>query len=341
MCLLLACCRHSAQPAQAQEASVAQPYMAPLFLNPAYSGMEGVMRLGATCQYRWGQIDHPYMLYAAYADYYFAAFGSGVGLCALSERQGGGALTQTSLGASYAYNLRIAERTFLRFGIQALLDVTAVNAAKLTFPDMLGAYGGAAPAGSAYAPSQRSDFDMATGIVFSHRIFYVGAALHNLLEAPAGEVAGQLVTTPRKLMLHGGCNIAIPLYGRRYSYYRGSSTALMLSPNVICGVQGAAQAVALGGYIGMKGFSGGFFYKANSRSKAVFYSICAAYSSSLFSLAYSFDFGTVSKAMPQSSPDVHEVSLGFKIRQPTRSSYFQNRRNSNQKIQNTPYINYL
>ncbi|MDR0712224.1 MAG: PorP/SprF family type IX secretion system membrane protein [Prevotellaceae bacterium] len=342
MCLLLTCALHCGQPAHAQDASFAQPYMAPLFLNPAYSGMESAIRMGATYQYRWGRLDEPYMLYAAYADYYFDAFGSGVGICAVSDRQGGGALTQTSLGASYAYNLRVAESTFLRFGIQALMDMTATNASKLIFPDMLGAYGSAAPANSAYTSQQRSYFDMAAGSVFSHRIFYVGAALHNLMEAPNGEVAGQLITTPRKLTLHGGCNISVPLYDRRYAYYRNSSSALILSPNVIYALQGTSHTVALGGYVGLRGFSGGFFYKAGINSQAAFYSICAAYSSGLFTLAYSFDFGKVSDVMRQYSPDVHEVSLLFKIKQPQKNSYFQNQRNNgNRNVQNAPYINYL
>lgn len=342
MCLPLACYLHCLRPAHAQDASFAQPYMAPLLLNPAYSGMESAIRLGATCQYRWGRLDEPYMLYAAYADYYFDAFRSGVGICAVSDRQGGGALTQTSLGASYAYNLRVAENTFLRFGIQALMDMTATNPSKLIFPDMLGAYGSAAPAGSAYTAQQRSYFDMAAGSVISHRIFYLGAALHNLMEAPSGEVAGQLVTTPRKLTLHGGCNISVPLYDRRYAYHRSSPSALILSPNVIYGIQGASQAVALGGYVGLRGFSGGFFYKAASSSQAAFYSICVAYSSGSLSLTYSFDFGKVSDAMRRYSPDVHEVSLLFKIKPPSKSSYFQNQRNNERRnIQNAPYINYL
>ncbi|MDR2813644.1 MAG: PorP/SprF family type IX secretion system membrane protein [Prevotellaceae bacterium] len=340
MCLLLACCLRCGQPARAQDASFAQPFMAPLFLNPAYSGMEDVTRLGATYQYRWGRLGEPYTLYSAYADYYFDAFRSGVGLCAVSDRQGGGALTQTSLGASYAYNLRIAERTFLRFGIQALLDVTSISASKFIFPDMLGGYGSSTSDGNAYAPPQRRDFDMAVGSVFSHRIFYVGAALHNLMKAPGGEVAGQIVATPRKLTLHGGCNISVPLYGNRLAYYRNSASTLTLSPNVIYNMQGASQAVALGGYVGLRGFSGGFFYKAQSNAKAAFYSICAAYSSGSFSLAYSFDFGKVSDVMYRYSPDVHEISLSFKIKQQPKTSYFQNR-SSDRKIQNSPYINYL
>jgi hypothetical protein len=107
-------------------------------------------------------------------------------------------------------------------------------------------------------------------------------------------------------------------------------------------LQGTSHTVALGGYVGLRGFSGGFFYKAGSSSKAAFYSICAAYSSGLFTLAYSFDFGKVSDVMRQYSPDVHEVSLLFKIKQPPQNSYFQNQRNNGKRnVQNAPYINHL
>ncbi|MDR1416737.1 MAG: PorP/SprF family type IX secretion system membrane protein, partial [Prevotellaceae bacterium] len=291
--LLLACCLCCGRPAQAQDESFAQPYVAPLCLNPAYSGMEGVVRLGATYQYQWGRLDNPYMLYAVYADYYFDAFKSGVGICAVSDRQGGGAFTNTSVGASYAYNLRIAGETFLRFGLQALLDATTTNASKLVFPDMLGTSGSAPPAENAYASEQKGYFDMAVGSVFSHRIFYAGAALHNLMEAPNGEVLGQSVATPRRLTLHGGCNISIPLYSRSAAYYRSSAGTLMLSPNAIYSWQGLSQTIALGAYIGLKDFSGGFFYKArlDAEDKTGFYSTCIAYSSSWLSVVYSFDFG--------------------------------------------------
>ncbi|MDR1023627.1 MAG: PorP/SprF family type IX secretion system membrane protein [Prevotellaceae bacterium] len=340
--LLLACCLCCGQLVQAQDASFAQPYMAPLYLNPAYSGMEDFMRVGATYQYRWGRLDNPYMLYALYADYYFDAFKSGVGICAVSDRQGGGALTNTSVGASYAYNLRIAGETFLRFGLQALLDVTATNASKLVFPDMLGSSGSAAPAGNAYASEQKNYFEMAVGSVFSHRIFYVGAALHNLMEAPGGEVLGQTVATPRRLTLHGGCNVPIPLYSQRAAYYRSSASTLMLSPNVVYSRQGLNQTLALGGYVGLKEFSGGFFYKVrlNADGQTGFYSTCVAYSSGWLSVVYSFDFGKVSDAMRKYSPDIHEVSLIFKIKQQPQSSYFQNR-SGGRKIQNMPYFNYL
>jgi hypothetical protein len=90
----------------------------------------------------------------------------------------------------------------------------------------------------------------------------------------------------------------------------------------------------------VRNFSGGFFYKTSVSANTDFYSVCAAYASDWFSLTYSFDFGKVSNVMHY-SPDVHEVSLWFKVNQRPKSSYFQNQGNSRRKVQNMPYINYL
>jgi hypothetical protein len=162
------------------------------------------------------------------------------------------------------------------------------------------------------------------------------------MEAPNGEVLGQAVATPRRLTLHGGCNISIPLHGRSAMPYRSSANMLMFSPNAVYSRQGAYQTVALGGYLGLKNFSGGFFYKAglSSGAGAGFYSACVAYSSALFSLAYSFDFGKISNVMRQYSPDIHEVSIFFKVKHQPKNSYFPNR-NTGRQIQNMPYFNYL
>jgi type IX secretion system PorP/SprF family membrane protein len=335
LCVALACSAASLQVSRAQDVGLVQPYMAPLHLNPAYTGEEGLMRLGATCQYQPATFGNPYMLYAFYADYYSNQLNSGVGICAISDYQSAGAVMQTSVGASYAYSLQLAERTYIRFGIQGLLDMTSTQAANLVFPDMIDPYGNVAAAGS--APEQKNYFDMAIGMVLSHRMVYVGAALHNLMGAPNGTVLGQAVSTPRRLTLHAGCNL--PLASRnRYSrgrYSKASSEGFTLSPNLIYGVQGTYQNVAVGGYLGYRGFAGGLFYKAaftDGSAEASFYSIGASYSSDLFSVSYAFQLGLLSSVLPYVS--THEVSLLFKIKQRQKNAYLRNR----EKVWNVPCI---
>jgi type IX secretion system PorP/SprF family membrane protein len=325
--------------ARAQDASFSQPYAAPLYLNPAYSGVAEFSRIGASFRYQWAQLGEPYTTTSFYADHYFSGFKSGVGFSAVSDRQAGGAMVNSVVGASYAYNLRLAEKTFMRFGIQASLGVASANAAKLVFPDMLNP-SGAVLSTEPYASEQRTYFDMAVGGVFSHGIFFAGAAMHHLMGSPSVEVLGQPVVTPRKLTLHAGCNIPVSM-GNSYSsgrYYQSSEDdALTLSPNIIYWMQGVYSAYAAGAYANVRGFSLGFFYKSEVGSSTNFFSAAAGYGTNLFSLMYSFDFGKLSSETKSYMPDTHEISLLFKIKPRARNTYMQ-QWNTPYKVQNMPIL---
>ena len=322
--------------AAAQDAGFSQPYAAPLYLNPAYSGVSEFSRVGGGYRYAWAQLGEPYTTYALFADHYFDDFKSGVGLCAVSDRQAGGALVQSSFGASYAYNLRLAEKTFMRFGIQAQLGVTSANASKLVFPDMVSPGGGVVSA-EPYASAQRTYFDMALGGVFSHSIFFAGAALHHLTGSPDAELLGQRITTPRKLTVNAGCNIPIRLNPNAARYYREEDETLIISPNVIYWQQGMYSSYAAGAYLSVKGFSGGVFYKSEVSSAANFISFSVGYSTDLVGLMYSFDVGSISGGVRANLPNTHEVSLILKIRKTARNDY-RLQWEKPYRVQNTPVV---
>jgi len=323
--------------AVAQDVSFSQPYAAPLYLNPAYSGVSEFSRIGANVRYQWAQLGEPYTTYAFFADHYFDDFKSGVGLSAVSDRQAGGALVQSNFGASYAYNLRLAEKTFMRFGIQAQLGVASANPSKLVFPDMLSLSGEVISA-EQYASEQRTYFDMALGGVFSHDIFFAGAALHHLMGSPEVEVLGQRVITPRKLTLNVGCNIPIRLGSPHAARYRSEEDeVLTISPNIIYWQQGMYSSYAVGAYLSVNGFSGGVFYKSEVSSSANFVSFSAGYMSDLLGLMYSFDVGRISSEVKTSLPNTHEISLVFKIKKPARNSY-RLQWDKPYIVQNTPVI---
>ncbi len=322
----------------AQDVSFSQPYAQPLYLNPAYSGVEQFSRVGAGFRYQWGQLGAPYTTYALYADHYFDEWSSGVGIMAVSDRQPNGALLQTSLGASYAYNLRLAQETFVRFGLQALLGLTAIRPASLVFPDMLDEYGNPVGAAEAYAAEQKAYFDMAVGAVFSHRMLYAGVALQHLMGRPEQQVMGQPVGVPRKLTLHGGLNIPIGLRRQFAGSYRGELTgSLTISPSVICLFQDDYKNYAVGSYLNLKGFSAGFFYKSEMASSASFFSLSAGYGGRTWGFMYTFDFGRLSREAKVYAANTHEFSLMFKIQNLSRSAT-RLRGNSGHRVLNTPLL---
>ncbi len=317
--------------AYAQDVSFSQPYSTPLYLNPAYSGVEKFSRIGASFRYQWAQLGDPYTSYSFYADHYFSDYKSGVGFSAVSDRQAGGGVVQSNFGASYAYNLHVAEKTFIRFGIQALLGMTSTNAEKLVFSDMLGLNGGVV-ASEPYASEQRVYFDMALGSVFSYDFLFAGVALHHLRGSPSVDLLGQSITVPRKLTLHGGCNIPVGSSGSQTSArYRSTPVELLtISPSVIFCWQGIYKSYSVGSYAHAKGFSVGFFYKSDFGSSSNFFSTCAGYTSDLLSLMYSFDFGVLSSETKAYNPNTHEVSLIFKIKSRNGNAYRQEGSRSNE-----------
>jgi len=310
--------------ALAQDVSFSQPYAAPLYLNPAYAGAPEYSRVGANVRYQWAAPGEPYATYALFADHYFDDFKSGLGFSAVSDRQAGGALVQSHLAAVYAYNLRMAEKTFMRFGIQAQLGVASANAAKLVFPDMLSPGGGVMSA-APYAAEQRTYFDMALGGVFSHGMLFAGAALHHLMGSPEVEVLGQRIVAPRKLTLNAGCNISVGL-GSPYAarpYRSEEDRMLTISPGIICRWQGIYSSYAVGACLSAKGFSGGIFYRAEVAAEAAFFTLSAGYATDALGLMYSFDVGRVGGEAGSYLPGTHEVSLLLKIRKPARNTYRQ------------------
>jgi len=321
----------------AQDVAFSQPYAAPLYLNPAYSGVAEHSRIGVNFQHRWGQLGAPYMAYSLYADHYFADFKSGVGFMALSDRQPEGAFVQNYFGTSYSYNLRMAEKTFVRFGLQALLGVTSTNPDKLIFPDMVDGYGSSVPSGTPYAAEQKTYFDMGVGSVFSHHIFYAGAAVHHLMGSPQRRLLGQDIGVARKLTLHGGCNIPVGARNDGYGYSGEPSSELTISPNVIFSLQDVNKSYAVGVYFNKKFFSAGLFYKSEFSAVVNFYVLCAGYTSDLWSIMYSYDVGRLSKEAKAYTPDVHEVSLTFKIKKRERDT-FRLRWESSYKVLNAPLL---
>lgn len=309
--------------ALAQDVYFSQPYTMPTYLNPAYTGLEGHVRIGLSYRNQWSSLESPYTTYSVYADGYFDNFKSGVGLIALSDRQGrgGGTFIKNMIGASYAYNLQIAEKTFARFGLQAMVKMNSVKGAELIFPDMIDLDGNIIGE-AGFSRLSKTVFNMAVGGVFSHDWLYAGVALHNLISTTEATILEEEVNTPIKYTINLGCNIPITLHNRfsRSTAYRNVATEILtISPNIIYQHQGKGNILNVGSYLGLMNFALGVFYKHGFGTSSNYYSVNFSYRTSLFSLTYNFDFGNVSRETKTSAANTHEVSLTFRIKQRERN----------------------
>ncbi|MDR0419383.1 MAG: PorP/SprF family type IX secretion system membrane protein [Prevotellaceae bacterium] len=297
----------------AQDVYFSQPYTMPTYLNPAYTGLEGHVRVGLSYRNQWTSLESPYVTYAVYADSYFDNFKSGVGLIALSDRQGrgGGTFIKNTIGASYAYNLQIAEKTFARFGLQAMVKMNSVKGAELIFPDMIDLDGNIIGE-AGFSRLSKAVFNMAIGGVFSHDWLYAGIALHNLIGTTEAAVLEEEVNTLIKYTVSLGCNIPITLYNqssRGTTYRNVAAETLTISPNIIHQHQGKGNILNVGSYFGLMNFALGVFYKHGFGTSSNYYSVNFSYKTSLFTITYNFDFGNVSRETKTSAANTHEVSL--------------------------------
>ena len=111
--LLLLCFQGSAQDFQ-----FSQFYAAPLYLNPALTGISQETRMGSVYRRQWPGLDYQFTAVTAYMDHYSFDYKSGVGLSLSSFSEEFLKLNTTDISGYYAYNLQLSERANFQLGTQ-------------------------------------------------------------------------------------------------------------------------------------------------------------------------------------------------------------------------------
>jgi len=103
---------------RAQDFQFSQFYAAPLYLNPALTGISQETRLGSVYRRQWPGLDYQFKAYTAYVDHYSFDYKSGVGLSLSSFSEEFLKLNTTDISGYYAYNLQLSERANFQLGTQ-------------------------------------------------------------------------------------------------------------------------------------------------------------------------------------------------------------------------------
>jgi type IX secretion system PorP/SprF family membrane protein len=113
MSLLLLCFQGSAQDFQ-----FSQFYAAPLYLNPALTGISQETRMGSVYRNQWPGLEYQFTAVTAYLDHYSFDYKSGMGLSLSSFSEKFLKLNTTDISGYYAYNLQLSERANFQLGTQ-------------------------------------------------------------------------------------------------------------------------------------------------------------------------------------------------------------------------------
>ena len=288
-----------------QDAHFSQYYANPIYLNPAFAGLDRCPTVHTNYRNQYPALG-VYQTYSATYDQYVDRVNGGVGLMALRDDAGNGALTLTEVSGVYSYHLEVNKSFTLLSGFQATFRQRSLDWGNFTFPDMIDPfYGFVLPTGET-PPSNNfnNHLDLSFGMLGFTDKWYVGIVGHHLTEPNEAFLSQSRL--PLKLTAHAGANIPI---GRKRLY---NSLQSYIVPNVVYQMQGSASQLTAGVSFARGPLAGGLAVRQGSfNPDAVIFILGITPPDVPWTFGYSYDY-TISD-LTNTLGGSHEVSLGYKF----------------------------
>ena len=294
--------------AKAQDPQFSQFYANRLYLNPAFAGTERCPRIGLNYRNQWPSLDQGFVTYSASYDQHVNAISGGLGLMAVRDEAGAGAVTRQDISMMYAYQLNITRFFSMTAGAQVTYIDKSVDWSKLTFGDMIDPRQGLIYQTNEVPinkPARGMDFSVGV-LAFSEK-YYGGFAVHHITEPniPLTATGNGATTTPdvksvipRKYTVHFGAVIPIKGLG---GVNKGS-----ISPNFV--FQNQAKFTQFNyGFYATRGVIIGGLWVRHSTTNFDAITVMAGVHMDRFKFGYSYDL-TVS-SLGQGPGGSHEISF--------------------------------
>ncbi len=289
-----------------QDAHFTQAYANPLYLNPAFAGLNKCPRLTLNYRNQYPSLS-VYQTYSASYDQYVSSINGGVGLLATRDEAGGGALSATEVSAIYSYHLQASRKFYFLSGFQATFRQRSLNWDGLTFPNQIDPFYGFVKPSDEIPPGQttNSHFDVSVGFLGFTKRFYVGLVINHLTEPDESFFVNSKL--PMKITGHAG--ITIPLGRKRLS----NSIQNYLVPNIVYQVQNKFSQFTGSVSFNRAELSGGLGARLIPGSGPDALLILLGYvpSETAWKIGYSYDV-TVS-SLSDNTGGAHEISLSYQF----------------------------
>ncbi|MBS1637764.1 MAG: type IX secretion system membrane protein PorP/SprF [Bacteroidetes bacterium] len=197
--------------AMAQDPQFTQFYAAPMYLNPAFTGVTYEHRFVLNYRNQWPGISKAYQTYMASYDYNLSNIKSGLGVIAMQDRSGTSGLTHTQFGVNYAYHANISKFSEIRAGISLSYNIKKLDFNKLRFNDQL--VTGSSISNEAANYEQLNYMDIGVGALLNSEQYWLGFSAKHINQ-PNASLMGDRVPLPVSTSLHGGYRYVIERKGR-------------------------------------------------------------------------------------------------------------------------------
>ncbi len=191
---------------KAQDAQFTQFYAAPMYLNPAFTGVTYEHRFVANYRNQWPGIKRAYQTYMASYDYNMSDINSGIGITVMQDRAGTAGLTHTQFGTNYAYHFKVSKLAEIRLGANLNYNMKRIDFGKLKFNDQITT--GSIVSTEAANYEQLNFMDFAAGALLNSTEYWLGLSAKHLTQ-PNSSLTGDRVPLPLSLSLHGGYRFII------------------------------------------------------------------------------------------------------------------------------------
>ena len=168
---------------RAQDFQFSQFYAAPLYLNPALTGISQETRMGSVYRNQWPGLDYKFTAFTAYVDHYSFDQKSGVGLSVSSFSEEFLKINTTEISGYYAYNLQFSDRVNFQVGTQISYIQKRGTLENLLFGDQIDVFNQTTLPSSADAVGGLepfSYFSVGLGGVLTWDNLWVGVSGHHL-----------------------------------------------------------------------------------------------------------------------------------------------------------------
>jgi type IX secretion system PorP/SprF family membrane protein len=298
-----------------QDMHFTQFYASPLYLNPAFTGVNVCSRVSLTYRNQWPGVSKAYRSFLAAGDHYFQKQHLGIGILLGNDEAGSGQLKTTIIVPSFAYELVIDKYRTVRFGLQPGIGIKSINYDNLLFGDQIARGGNVATIEN--TTSTKAYFDANAGVLYYTSQYWIGLSLFHLNRPNESLLAGD-ARLPIKFTLHGGYTHPLTPKEKDIAKQRFISAAFHLrgqkkfDQNDV-GVYYTQGYVNFGvwyrGIPFIKSYKPGY---ANNDALAFIIGVKAT----RFNIGYSYDI-TISK-LARISNGAHEITIAYQLCNPQK-----------------------
>lgn len=295
---------------KAQDPQFTQFYAAPMYLNPAFTGVTYEHRFVANYRNQWPGISKTYQTYMASYDYNLSDLNSGLGINVMQDKAGTAGLTHTQFGINYAYHFKLNKFSELRLGANLSYNMKSLDFSSLKFNDQLATGSTTSLEASRYERLNYMDF--AAGALINSTQYWVGFSAKHLTR-PNSSLTGDKVPLPITISVHGGYRYIIEQKSKELKRY--------LSPALNYRHQQKYDQLDIGVYYYHLPLNVGLWYRGlpfkqygptYPSRESIALLIGVDITQYNLRVGYSFDL-TISKLGIANSLGAHEISLIYEI----------------------------